>query len=761
MGDTEEEKVVYLRLDDIIPNRFQPREVFDETGLEELADSIKEHGVIQPIIVRQIGDKYELIAGERRSKASAIAGLTTIPAIIKNMDDKESAKVSLLENLQRKNLSAIEEARTYKRILELDNMTQEDLARTMGRSQPMIANKLRLLSLPEEVQNALIKNQISERHARSLLTVSNKKDQLDFLNRIRTERLTVRELDAEIKKYKENLDSESGDASGEIKEIKREENNMNNNLGNFGGMGLNDYQSGIQNNMFNNIPNNFNNMPNNTQNTNNNSFDYSAFNEEGNMNASTQSVNDNFNYNSSPVSSQPSSLGSMFDGGLGQSTPNYVSNNINNNNSNLFVSHIREDNVPQKENQFLPNFDDFNKNNGNNFLVDSDDSNGSREAFNKFDESNSFNQGFNNSMMNNFESMNNIGNNYSASNNGFNSDMNSFNDAMNRNFVSNNKNMDMGMNSFNQFEPQNNNQYQGNNMNTFGNFNDFNYSLNSTNDNNNMMNNTPNNDYSFKNDLNNNINNYNSMSSNEFSMSNFENYNNFHGNNNGAIPDFNGMSNNYNPKEGNLFNQPLNIVDVPHQMENNYVEQNVNNTYPYNGLENSEISNPNQMSTSEYSNTNQPIQNNMNFNDNDSNINQEKFDNPLDDDYEKILNVNPVPVELNENEGNVDKEITNDNQSLEEHNDLEDTKEIPGVPEIEIIGDNEVTLPMEESSTDKNNNEYITLEPEITMHTTRDAVLELKKTTDRIKQNHIDIETEEIDFDDVYQITIKIKKQEN
>ena len=89
MGDTEEEKVVYLRLDDIIPNRFQPREVFDETGLEELADSIKEHGVIQPIIVRQIGDKYELIAGERRSKASAIAGLTTIPAIIKNMDDKE------------------------------------------------------------------------------------------------------------------------------------------------------------------------------------------------------------------------------------------------------------------------------------------------------------------------------------------------------------------------------------------------------------------------------------------------------------------------------------------------------------------------------------------------------------------------------------------------------------------------------------------------------------------------------------------------
>lgn len=128
-----ENKVVYLRLDDILPNRFQPRENFDEADLEELANSIKEHGVIQPIIVRQVGDKYELIAGERRTKASALAGLTTIPAIIRNMDDKESAKISLLENLQRKNLSAIEEARTYKRIKELDNMTQEELAKTLGK----------------------------------------------------------------------------------------------------------------------------------------------------------------------------------------------------------------------------------------------------------------------------------------------------------------------------------------------------------------------------------------------------------------------------------------------------------------------------------------------------------------------------------------------------------------------------------------------------------------------------------------------------
>ena len=112
----KDNEVVYLKIEDIIPNKFQPREIFDETGLDELSDSIKEHGVIQPVIVRPMGDKYELIAGERRCKASSLAGLTTIPAIVREMDDRESAKVSLLENLQRKNLSPIEEARTYKRI---------------------------------------------------------------------------------------------------------------------------------------------------------------------------------------------------------------------------------------------------------------------------------------------------------------------------------------------------------------------------------------------------------------------------------------------------------------------------------------------------------------------------------------------------------------------------------------------------------------------------------------------------------------------
>ncbi len=215
--NNKDQEVTFLHLDDIIPNRFQPREVFDERALKELAVSIKEHGVIQPIIVRSIKDnKYEIIAGERRYKASALAGLTKIPAIIRNLDDKEAAKVALLENLQRKNLNPIEEARTYQKIIELDQMTQEELAKTMGKSQSAVANKLRLLSLPEGIQKALLKEQISERHARSLLKLPSAEEQEKMLKRITTERLSVRKLEDEInnmtpkeEKIKDNEDLNS------------------------------------------------------------------------------------------------------------------------------------------------------------------------------------------------------------------------------------------------------------------------------------------------------------------------------------------------------------------------------------------------------------------------------------------------------------------------------------------------------------------------------------------------------------------------
>ena len=195
------DEIVQLYLDDIIPNRFQPREVFDEQALKELAVSIREHGVIQPIIVRNANSngKYEIIAGERRYKASALAGLTKIPAIVRDLDDKESSKVALLENLQRKNLNPIEEARTYQKILEIDQMTQEDLAKTMGKSQSSVANKLRLLSLPEEVQSALLKEQISERHARTLLNVPDAEKQKEILNEVINNKMSVRALEEKIK----------------------------------------------------------------------------------------------------------------------------------------------------------------------------------------------------------------------------------------------------------------------------------------------------------------------------------------------------------------------------------------------------------------------------------------------------------------------------------------------------------------------------------------------------------------------------------
>ena len=230
------EQVINLSIDDIIPNRFQPREVFKDQALDELALSIKEHGVIQPIIVRPIvNNKYEIIAGERRYKASTIAGKTTIPAIVRNLDDKETSKQALLENIQRQDLTPIEEARTYQTILSLDNITQEELAKTMGKSQSAISNKLRLLTLPEEVQEALLNSEISERHARSLLTVQDVEKQKSLLNEIIIKKIPVRILDEMIKKENEgnNMNNEINNSNFVNKEINQNflyDGNINENL---------------------------------------------------------------------------------------------------------------------------------------------------------------------------------------------------------------------------------------------------------------------------------------------------------------------------------------------------------------------------------------------------------------------------------------------------------------------------------------------------------------------------------------------------
>lgn len=206
-----EQNILQVPIDEIIPNRFQPRLQFEDRGLEELADSIKQHGIIQPLVLRRVEDKYEIIAGERRYKAAQMAGLTKVPAVIANIDDNKSAEVAIVENVQRRDLSAIEEARSYKNLLDKGYLTQAELAKKMGLSQSAIANKLRLLNLDEEVQKALMNNQISERHARSLLVLPTHEEQRKWLKRIIEDRMTVRDLDNALKKLNEPTKKEEDD----------------------------------------------------------------------------------------------------------------------------------------------------------------------------------------------------------------------------------------------------------------------------------------------------------------------------------------------------------------------------------------------------------------------------------------------------------------------------------------------------------------------------------------------------------------------
>ena len=234
-----EENVVKLNIDLLIPNPYQPRKQFNDNSLKELALSIKEYGILNPILVRPKGDKYEIIAGERRTKAAKLLSLTEIPAIVRNINDEKMAEIALIENLQRENITPIEEAMTYQTILKNTNKTEKELSEMIGKSQPFIANKLRLLNLPEFVKNALINKKISERHARSLLTEKNEKKQHYLLEKVINEKLTVKELEQLIKENKiteAELNSVVGEEKesleeSDLKKEEKESDNMNN--GNF------------------------------------------------------------------------------------------------------------------------------------------------------------------------------------------------------------------------------------------------------------------------------------------------------------------------------------------------------------------------------------------------------------------------------------------------------------------------------------------------------------------------------------------------
>lgn len=190
-----------LDIKSIQRNPYQPRLTFNELELEELAESIKENGVIQPIIVRKSPIYgYELIAGERRLRASKIAGLTEIPAVIKDISDEDSMKQAIIENLQRSNLNPIEEARAYQQMIDKNQITHEDLARYMGKSRPYISNLLRLLNLPDNILKSVETGHISQGHARVLLSLKNEKEQLHWLGVIVDKQLSVREIEKLISK---------------------------------------------------------------------------------------------------------------------------------------------------------------------------------------------------------------------------------------------------------------------------------------------------------------------------------------------------------------------------------------------------------------------------------------------------------------------------------------------------------------------------------------------------------------------------------
>ncbi|HOS68887.1 MAG TPA: ParB/RepB/Spo0J family partition protein [Bacillota bacterium] len=208
--ESDRNSIVEIKITDIEANDRQPRKAFNDETLVDLSESIKEHGVVQPIIVRKLGSSYQIIAGERRWRAARLAGKKTIPAIVKECSDLEVMELALIENLQREDLNSIEEATAYKSLIEEYNMTQDEISKKIGKSRPAIANSLRLLQLPQEIKNMIAEGKISQGHARALLSISGEKKQIDMAEKIIAQQLNVRQIeklakDTKQKKKKEVL----------------------------------------------------------------------------------------------------------------------------------------------------------------------------------------------------------------------------------------------------------------------------------------------------------------------------------------------------------------------------------------------------------------------------------------------------------------------------------------------------------------------------------------------------------------------------
>lgn len=210
--------VIEIDINKIEPNSYQPRKIFDESGLEELSESIKIHGIIQPVILKKMSDYYELVAGERRWRAAKIAGIKKIPAIIKDYDISTAFEISLVENLQRENLNPMEEALSYKRLIEEFDFNQEQIAAKVGKSRSVITNAVRLLNLDKRVQNFVFENKLTNGHARALLAVTDNDLQFELAEKIIENELSVRAVENLVKaeqdkRNKSNLDEDNNEKS--------------------------------------------------------------------------------------------------------------------------------------------------------------------------------------------------------------------------------------------------------------------------------------------------------------------------------------------------------------------------------------------------------------------------------------------------------------------------------------------------------------------------------------------------------------------
>lgn len=195
IDNTKDNEIKEINLDDIRRNPYQPRKTFDENALKELASSIKEHGVVQPVIVKRSVKGYELIAGERRTRAARMAGLETIPAIIRDFTDQEMMEIALIENIQRENLNPIEEAQAFKNIINETNMTQEQIATKFGKSRSYVTNLLGLLNLPSSVQKEVEEKKLSLSHARALSKITDPNKVIELAQKVIKENLSVREIE--------------------------------------------------------------------------------------------------------------------------------------------------------------------------------------------------------------------------------------------------------------------------------------------------------------------------------------------------------------------------------------------------------------------------------------------------------------------------------------------------------------------------------------------------------------------------------------